>query len=211
MSPDFIQIGTAQTGYPWQTVGKIQVGWNLDFSTVQYEGSGVLVNQNLILTAGHIVPWGKSGWWMRFAAGYRSEETPFGWIYISKCIGYDDTSTPTVNDFAVCQLYSNLGDAMCGWMGTHWCQTDDNIYLDGIWSCQGYPTQLPIAATNIPIQKVQDGSNGDKLLFTVEFATGSAWDRDPWLSESKGSIVQRLNDPTIDPLRPLAVGKINLN
>ena len=186
-SSDLIQIGTAQTGYPWQTVGKIQVGWNSDFTIVQYEGSGVLVNQNLILTAGHVIPWGKSGWWMRFAAGYRSGETPFGWIYISKCIGYDDVSTPAVNDFAVCQLYSNLGD-VCGWMGTHWW-ADDNVYLSGIWSCQGYPTQLPIAATNIPIQKVTDGNGEDKLLFTVEFATGSAWDGGPlWDGGLSGTV-----------------------
>jgi V8-like Glu-specific endopeptidase len=177
-TPDLIEIGTAQTGYPWQTVGKIQVGWNSDFDTVQYEGSGVLVNQNLVLTAGHIVPWNKSGWWMRFAAGYRSGKTPFGWIYISQCIGYDDSNTQVAaNDFAVCRLYSNLGD-VCGWMGTHWWASED-VYLDGTWSCQGYPNELPIAATNIPIQKVQGGNNDDKLMYTVEFASGAAWEGGP--------------------------------
>jgi V8-like Glu-specific endopeptidase len=186
-SPDLIEIGTAQTGYPWQTVGKIQVGWDSDFTIIQYEGSGVLVNQNLILTAGHIVPWDKSGWWMRFAAGYRSGEAPFGWIYISRCIGYDDSNTLAANDFAVCQLYSNLGD-VCGWMGTHWWSSED-VYLNGTWSCQGYPNELPIAATNIPIQKVQAGSNDDKLMYTVEFASGPAWEGGPlWDGGLSGTV-----------------------
>jgi hypothetical protein len=39
--------------------------------------------------------------------------------------------------------------------------------------------ELPIVATNIPIQKVQAGSNEDKLRYTVEFASGVAWDGGP--------------------------------
>ena len=173
---DLVNIGTAPTGYPWQTVGKIQVGWDDNFDLVEWEGSGVLVNRDLILTSSHIAPWGKGGWWMRFAAGFRFGETPFGWVYVQSYIGYESSSVPAANDYVVCKLYSDLGDTI-GWMGTHWW-ADDNIYRNGIWSAQGYPTQLPIAATNIQIEQVEDANDQDKLLLTIEFAE-LAWTGGP--------------------------------
>jgi V8-like Glu-specific endopeptidase len=180
-----IGLGPAPTGYPWYTVGKVQVGWNSNYDLVQWSGTGVLVGQNLLLTAGHLAPWGKSGWWMRFAAGYNDGTTPYSWVYVETYYGYDDESLPAANDYIICKLYSSLGNTV-GWMGSVYWSSDTN-YTGTTWTSLGYPANVPIAATDVQVSEVNDASGDDKLLLTEEFAQ-AGWAGSPlWSGGASGT------------------------
>lgn len=122
--------------WPHCTIGKIWVGANHNYCVPLWTGTGVLVGCDLILTAGHVAPWGREGWWMRFVPAYSEGHEPFGSSYISDIRGYAPASGHNADDFVVCKLYTPLGDK-CGWMGTEgWSHRTE--YTGSLWNKVGY-------------------------------------------------------------------------
>ena len=66
------------SGYPWTCIGRIFV-WN-DFSKPNYawSGSGVLIGGRVVLTAGHMAPWGSGNWAMQFVPAYYNGASTLG-------------------------------------------------------------------------------------------------------------------------------------
>ncbi len=74
--------------YPWCCVGRIITRSSLG----SWVGSGVLVGPNLVLTAGHVAPWGGSNWSMEFVPALREGDPnprPFGSSFISQYRGFN--------------------------------------------------------------------------------------------------------------------------
>jgi len=51
-------------------------------------GSGVLVGRNLLLTAGHVAPWGLNRPWMKFIPAFENRAEPFAAVYVLNWNGY---------------------------------------------------------------------------------------------------------------------------
>ncbi|MET0780230.1 MAG: hypothetical protein ABWZ16_01755, partial [Microbacterium sp.] len=116
--------------YPMCTVGIV-------FNSNGQRGSGVLVGPNLLLTAGHVAPWGAANWSMEFVPAYRNGARPFGSSYVQNYHGYNTTGSVTGYDFIICKLYNPLGTAL-GWMGSASFGNEDDYYNKRFVS-SGYP------------------------------------------------------------------------
>ncbi|GJG85944.1 hypothetical protein tb265_11250 [Gemmatimonadetes bacterium T265] len=66
------------SGYPWQCVGKLLVWTNPSSPSSQSTGTGTLVGPNLVLTAGHMAPWGSDPWMMQFIPAYYNGSSILG-------------------------------------------------------------------------------------------------------------------------------------
>ncbi|MFN7932600.1 MAG: serine protease [Bryobacteraceae bacterium] len=169
----------SERDYPWCTIGKLFTGTAPDFGTERPWGSGVLVGPNLMLTAGHAIPWGVPGWFLRFVPAYRDGNEPFGHSYVSRVRGIreaDDNS-----DYAICELATPLGRT-CGWMGSQGT-TDDDFYEDRGWDSVGYPLDFfggerPCVEWNITPEDA-DVSDGEvEITFSSPFSSGG-WSGGP--------------------------------
>lgn len=173
---------TNSNQYPWCTIGKVFAGKNLDFNSPEWTGSGVLVGEfDVLLTAGHVVPWNQPGWWMRFVPAYDNSSEPFGSSYVSDAYSYNPTDTVEPYDYAVCKLYTPLTNV--GYMGAQSWE-DDGDYTTRIWTSVGYPgailnAQVPIVDTNIAIIHVQDDANPDSKLLETNFFGFPGWSGGP--------------------------------
>ncbi|KAJ5111755.1 hypothetical protein NUU61_001385 [Penicillium alfredii] len=152
--------------YPWCTIGKVFVGWNSNFASPIWTGSGCLIGKNIILTASHVAPWGKPGWWMRFVPAYDEGVERFGSSYISEFRGVKNTNNVEGLDYVVCLLYDPLGGT-CGWMGSQWWGNDSE-YERRRWISVGYPgnslnAQVPMVEKNIAVNDVDNDQDGKKL------------------------------------------------
>ncbi len=121
--------------WPWGLVGKV-------FTSEGWTGSAVLIGDRLIATAGHVVPWGKSSWWMRFVPAYYDGSSLHGpgvQSYVSDARGYDVNGNVTGYDWAVCRLYEPLGSYL-GYFGYNGYSSswEDEPY----WSIMGYPSAI---------------------------------------------------------------------
>jgi hypothetical protein len=160
--------------YPWCTVGKIFVGWNLNFSSPVWTGTGVLVGPNTILTASHVAPWDKPGWWMRFVPAYDNGAEPFGSSYVSQFWGYKNTDNVVGDDYVVCHLYNPLGRTV-GWMGSQ-SYGNNNDYKARQWTSVGYPGdslngQVPMVQFDVSVDDVDNDQGGEKLETNDLFAS----------------------------------------
>jgi V8-like Glu-specific endopeptidase len=160
--------------YPWCTIGKVFVGWNSNFASPIWTGSGCLVGPNLLLTASHVAPWDKAGWWMRFVPAYDNGAEPFGSSYVSDFRGVKNTNQVEGLDYVICRLYTPLGKT-CGWMGTRWWG-NDNEYKTRRWISVGYPgdslnAQVPMVEADITVNDVDDQGDGKKLETDNLFAS----------------------------------------
>jgi V8-like Glu-specific endopeptidase len=118
--------------WPWGLVGKIWTssGWT---------GSGALIGDRLVATAGHVVPWGDDPWWMRFVPAYYDGASLHGdgvESYVSDVRGYDVSGDVTGYDWAVCRLYEPLGSWL-GYFGYN--GYSDDWEDDPYWSIIGFP------------------------------------------------------------------------
>lgn len=175
------------TEYPWCTVGKIFVGKNLNFTSYHAVGTGVLVGENLVLTASNIAPWGQAGWWMRFVPAYNEGEEPFGSSYVHDLFGFTDTPGKG-DDFVICKLVDPLGKK-CGWMGTQ-AWVEKKPYTNHYWDSLGYPTARMVVNQKIVIEQVKD--QGEAKLLEMEYYAYAGWTGAPvWHYEDD------CDDPTV--------------
>jgi V8-like Glu-specific endopeptidase len=156
--------------FPWCTVGKIFVGKNLNFASYHTVGTGVLVGENLVLTASNIAPWGEAGWWMRFVPAYREGEEPFGSSYVQDIFGFKETPERG-DDFVVCKLFEPIGKK-CGWMGTQgWIE--DKPYVKHYWDSLGYPAGRMVVNEKIVIEAVK--TQNEAKLLEMEYFAYAGW------------------------------------
>lgn len=180
------------SGYPWVCIGKIYA-WN-DFSkpSPQWTGSGVLVGGRVVLTAGHVAPWGSGNWAMKFVPAYYDGGSALGagvYSWVSDFRGYSDPVSAW--DMVVCRLYTPLGNSL-GFFGA---KTYDDDWEDGnYWTLAGYPTA--VANANRPSREMwwpilDDDSDGDadELEFQADSTPGDSggpvfgfWDGEAWPS-----------------------------
>jgi hypothetical protein len=102
-------------------------------------GTGALVGDRIVITAGHMVPWGDSPWWMRFVPAYYDGASLHGAgieSYVSDARGYNTSGSVTGYDWAVLRLYEPLGQ----WLGYFGYNGYSDNWNDGAyWSLIGYP------------------------------------------------------------------------
>lgn len=157
------------TAWPWGLVGKI-------FNSQGYTGSGALVGKNLVVTAGHMVPWGQSSWWMKFVPDYFDGSSLFGAgveSYVSDARGYDTSGDVTGYDWAILRLYNNLGDGL-GYFGYNGYSSDWNN--QPYWTLLGYPGaiaggQRPSWQGGVSVFDTDSDSNGGLEIETTADAT----------------------------------------
>jgi V8-like Glu-specific endopeptidase len=172
--------------WPWGLIGRI-------FTSDGFSGSGVLIGDRTVVTAGHMVPWGKPGWWMRFVPAYYDGSSLHGGSvesYVSDARGFDVGGEVAGYDFAVLRLYQPLGSWL-GYMGYNGYSEswNDRPY----WSIVGYPGAVaggtrPSFQNSISIWDVDNDSNGGRELEsqTADLTPGNSggpmfawWGSDP--------------------------------
>jgi V8-like Glu-specific endopeptidase len=151
--------------WPWGLVGKI-------YNSDGFTGSGTLIGDRLVLTAGHMLPWksiAAGSWWVRFVPAYFNGSSLFGAgveSYVSDARGYNTGGTGY--DWAILRLYNPLGVSL-GYMGY-------NGYSDSwndlpVWSNIGYPGDIdnaeePAFQQGFTINDTDGDSNGGEELET---------------------------------------------
>ncbi len=121
--------------WPWGLVGKV-------FTSSGWTGSAALIGDRIIATAGHVVPWHDSSWWMLFVPAFYDGSSLHGTgvvSYVSDARGYDVNGNVTGYDWAVCRLYEPLGNWL-GYFGYNGYSNDWNN--DPYWSIIGYPSAV---------------------------------------------------------------------
>jgi V8-like Glu-specific endopeptidase len=175
------------TAWPWGVVGKIYTsgGWS---------GSGALIGPRIVMTAGHVVPWGGGDWWMRFIPAYYDGGSLHGAgveSYVSDAKGFDVSGDVTGFDWAVLRLYEPLGDLL-GYFGYNGYSEDWDD--DPYWTVLGYPGavaggQRPSWQGSVSVFDVDSDSNGGSELETrADMTPGNSggpmfgwWGSDPRL------------------------------
>jgi hypothetical protein len=127
------------SGYPWTCVGKLFVYNTWPSSSPAWWGSAVLIGERVLLTAGHVAPWGASSWAMQFIPALYDGTSTLGanvTSWVSDYWGYDTNNTVTAWDMLVCRLYTPLG-ATYGYFGA---KTYSSSWEGGnYWTLAGYP------------------------------------------------------------------------
>jgi V8-like Glu-specific endopeptidase len=149
--------------YPWHCVGKL-------YNSDGFMGSAALVWGNVIVTAGHMVPWNSisaGSWWMRFVPDYFNGKSLLGTgveSYVSDVNGYK--TGVAGYDWAVGKLYTRLGDSL-GYFGFNGYS---NSWEGGnYWTVVGYPVDVaggeqPSWQGAISIHDDDGDSNGGREL-----------------------------------------------
>jgi len=172
--------------WPWGLVGRI-------FNNQGFSGTGALVGDRLVITAGHMVPWGSGPWWMRFVPAYYDGVSLHGAgveSYVSDARGYDVHGNVTGYDWAILRLYEPLGS----WLGYYGYNGYSESWNDHpYWSIIGYPgaianAQRPSYQGGITVGDVDSDDNGGEELEsdTADITPGDSggpmfawWGNDP--------------------------------
>jgi V8-like Glu-specific endopeptidase len=167
------------SGYPWTCVGKLLV-WD-DFSkpSPAWLGSGVLIGGRVVLTAGHMAPWGSKNWAMQFVPAYYDGVSTLGAgasSWVSDYWGYNTNEQISAWDMIVLRLYTPLGNSF-GYFGT---KRYDSAWEGGnYWTLAGYPAA--VAGTNRPSRQMwwpvlDDDSDGsaDELEYEADATPGDS-------------------------------------
>lgn len=128
---DSKRVGFIPIGYPFASIGRI------DNNRGGY-GTATLIGDRLLLTAGHLVPWGDSPWWIRFTPAYYQGKSQLGAgveSYVSDARGHS-VSDVAGYDWAILRLYEPLGSSL-GYLGYNNYDTDWNGQYR--WWNVGYP------------------------------------------------------------------------
>lgn len=174
------------TLYPFSTIGKIMVGigdasdlrWQKDGGQKTGEGSGVMVGRNIMLTAGHVAPFGRAprDWWMKFIPCYDYGREPLGSSFVESFHGFrGEIGDVDGDEMVVCKLYQSLGDAT-GWMGRYAWPNDHKQYEKQNCTSVGYPGiisrgQIAQVETSANIVDVDSGANGGLELESEPFSS----------------------------------------
>jgi len=129
------------SGYPWTCIGQIFVWEDFSNPNPQWSGSGVLIGGRVVLTAGHMCPWGSNNWAMRFVPAYYDGASTLGRGVASWVSDYQGFNIGHVSgwDMAVLRLYTPLG-SMYGYFGA---KVYNNDWEDGnYWTLAGYPAAV---------------------------------------------------------------------
>ena len=181
------------SGYPWNCIGKVDVYPSADADNPTSWGSGVLIGDRLVLTAGHVPPVNPpSGKWkMRFTAGMyngSAVDGPGAVSYVSDFKGF--TGGVSGVDYAVLRLYEPLGVHM-GYFG--WKTYDDSWTGGDYWWLAGYPFDVASASSpsyqaGIAVLDQDSDSGGLELEHHGDTASGDSggpfwgfWDDDPYV------------------------------
>jgi V8-like Glu-specific endopeptidase len=165
------------SGYPWTCIGKILV-WN-DFSQPfpAWSGSGVLIGGRVVLTAGHMAPWGSNNWAMQFIPAFYDGGSTLGAgvsSWVSDYWGYDNPVSAW--DMIVLRLYTPLGNTY-GYFGTK----DYSSSWEGgnYWTLAGFPGA--VAGGNRPSRQMwwpvlDDDSDGsaEEVEYEADSSLGNS-------------------------------------
>lgn len=159
---DSARFAFEDASWPWGLVGRI-------FNNRGESGTGALIGDRLVVTAGHMVPWGDSPWWMRFVPAYFNGSSLFGAgveSYVSDARGYNTGGTGY--DWAILRLYEPLGSSL-GYFGYNSYSSDWND--QPFWSNIGYPGDIdnaeePAFQQGFTINDTDGDSNGGEELET---------------------------------------------
>ena len=180
------------SGYPWTCIGRIAV-WD-DFSkpSPAWLGSGVLIGGRVVLTAGHIAPWGSKNWAMQFIPAFYDGTSTLGpgaTSWVSDYWGYNTNQQESAWDMVVLRLYTPLGNTY-GYFGA---KTYDSDWEGGnYWTLAGYPaavgnTNRPARQMWWPVLDDDSDGNADELEYEADATPGDSggpvfgfWTRGPY-------------------------------
>ena len=162
---DSARFAFEDSSWPWGLVGRI-------FNSDGFNGTGSLIGDRLVATAGHMVPWvsGAAGsWWMKFVPAYFNGTSLYGAgveSFVSDARGYNTGGTGY--DWAILRLYEPLGSSL-GYFGYN-SYSDDWNNLP-VWSNIGYPGDIdnaeePAFQQGFTINDTDGDANGGKELET---------------------------------------------
>jgi V8-like Glu-specific endopeptidase len=149
--------------YPWRCTGRIFTYTTWPAAGWAWSGSGVLIGPRLVLTAGHVAPWGASPWAMLFVPAYWDGASVYGAgasSYVSDYRGWN-SGGGTAYDICLLRLYNPLGNWL-GWIGS---RTYDGAWEGGnYWVLTGYPGAIaganrPVYQSGVPV--LDDDEEGD--------------------------------------------------
>jgi V8-like Glu-specific endopeptidase len=181
------------SGYPWRCIGKVDVYPNAGADNPTSSGSGVLIGDRLVLTAGHVPPVNPSPgqWKMRFTAGmYNGSpvDGPGAVSYVSDFHGYLGGVSGV--DYAVLRLYEPLGVHL----GYYGWKTYDSAWTGGdYWWLAGYPFDIAGAASpsyqsGIAVLDQDSDGGGLEIEHHGDIASGDSggpfwgfWDEGPYV------------------------------
>jgi hypothetical protein len=161
---DSARYAFRDSSWPWGLVGRI-------FNNQGFSGTGSLIGDRLVLTAGHMVPWGDSPWWIRFVPAYFNGTSLYGAgveSYVSDARGYDVHGNVTGYDWAILRLYEPLGSSL-GYFGYNGYSGDWNDLA--VWANIGYPGDIdnaeePAFQKGFTINDTDGDDNGGEELET---------------------------------------------
>ena len=135
---------TPTTDYPWRTICKL---WMYFPSSGWFMGSGFIIDNNHVLTAGHCAYDPDLDEWATSIEVIPALDGGYGPFYhawatrwVVNSYWYDYGSYQ--DDFAILTLDRNVG-AFTGWMGLEYADPSNSIYT-GILDTAGYPGDLDI-------------------------------------------------------------------
>ena len=145
--------------YPWWSIGLVKGN--------RGTGTGALIGRNLVLTAGHVVPWDPRDAWMTFSPGWNIPTISFGEWPIVRAHGYAIGNPPqdftdVAHDLALLQLDASLGDTL-GYFGAKVYQDrwDDTRY----WTSVGNPDDWQGNPEFADADTVEDADSEDDGLY----------------------------------------------
>ncbi len=132
---------TATNSYPWSAIVKLSMTWGTDI----YIGSGVMIDKNHVLTAGHCVYSHSRGGWadnVKVIPGADNGNEPFGHAWAINIRSYSNwiNNAEQEHDFAVITLDRDIG-LQTGWMELYTTLPSSPTYT-GILNTAGYPADL---------------------------------------------------------------------
>ena len=75
-------------GYPNHCIGRLFVWTDSSSPNYQLSGTATLVGKNIIVTAGHMMPWGSGQWMVKFVPAYYNGSSTLGPSVYSYCETY---------------------------------------------------------------------------------------------------------------------------